>query len=397
MIWVRKAFVFLLSLVLFVSLASAALSYSTNQNLTHTAKLETWLGQSHVYDSVVNNALNDAQQNSSNDAGAGRVSLSDPAVVSAVKSVFSPSVIQQYTTTFLNSNYAWLQGKTGQPDFRIDLTPAKQKLAQQIGQDVQTRIAGLSPCTAAQLSQLQSTLSSDPLSLPCRLPDLSAQTAGQQAAKQIAGSSDFLNNPVITASSINPNGGNQGQPYYQRLSRAPKLYQLNQKLPIIFAVLAILCILGILWLSPTRRRALRRLGWVLLASGLVLVIFKFAADSLFGRVENKIFSNSNIGQLQKSLTSFIHFVESQLVKTDMVFGLAFLILAIIILAYIWFTRNRYGNPRPKSGAVEPVAPGTVFSGEPDADAAPRKPPVPPLKRPRPPIATHPPKRPRLIQ
>jgi hypothetical protein len=397
MIWVRKATVLVLSVVLFICLVAGTLSVSANLNLGQPGKLETWLNQGNVYTSLVTNELQTAQQNASNDAGAGRVSLSDPAVANTVKGVFSPAVVSQYATTFLNSNYAWLQGKTAQPDFRIDLTGTKQKLADQLGQLVKARVAGLAPCTSVQLTQIQATLNSDPLTLPCGLPGLSAATAGQQVTKQIASSSDFLNNPVLTAATLSPNGGSNGRPYYQRLAQLPKLYRLNQKLPVILSILALVSIIGILVLSLTRRRALRRLGWVFLASGIVLVAFKFAADSLANQVQKKLFSNSNLDQLQKSLTSFTRQVEAHLVKIDLIAGVTLLVLALLILLYLWFTRGKTGGPKPKPGAPEPVRPGTVFKGDPDeAEPATPRPPIPPLKRPPTPVS-RPPKRPRLIQ
>ena len=275
-------------------------------------------------------------------------------------------------------------GQDPTPQFTIDLTGSKQKLAQQVGAAAQDRVAGLQACSAAQLAQLQATLTTDPLTIPCLLPDLSAQTAGTQVTKQIAESKDFLNNPVITANSINPNGNNQGQPYYQKLRHLPKLYRLNQKLPLILGVLAILSILAILFLSLTRRRGLRWIGAALLASGIVLILFKLAADSLSNHIDKKIFSNSNLSQLQTSLTNFLHLLEAQLVKLDPWAGLAMVILGIILIIA---TRGRGAKQRVPKAAPEP----TVTEEEP---ANRPRPPIPPLKRP--PTAP-PPKRPRLIQ
>jgi hypothetical protein len=392
MVWVRKAVVYLLSLVLFISLIGGALAVSTNMNLTHTDKLETWLSQSHFYSSVVDNTLHDAQQSASNDSGAGRVSLNDPQVQQAVKSVFSTTVLQQYATTFLNSNYDWLNGKTATPEFRIDLTASKQKLAQQIGQNVKTRLTGLQACSAAQLAQLQITLNSDPLTIPCQLPGITPQTAADQVTKQIAGSSDFLNNPVITAKALDPSGGQQGQPYYQKLSSLPKLYRLNLKLPWIFGGLVLISMLGILFISLSRRRGLRLIGFALLAAGLVLIVVKFVSDTVFNQLEKKVFNNSSIGQLQHSLTDFLHRLESQLVKVDLWFGISFLALAIILLVILRLTRDKSGRPKakvppkPKPSSSTDVSSGGQGSGE--------RPPLPTLKRP---VSTPPAKRPRLIQ
>lgn len=388
MVWVRKGVVHLLSLVLLISLVYGAFAVSANLNLTHPDKLETWLNQSNVYGSLVTNALKDAQKSASNDVGAGRVSLSDPAVEQAVQSVFSPGLLQQYTDTFLKANYAWLDGKTAAPDFTIDLTSAKQQLAQQIGQAAQTRVAGLPACSAAQLAQLQTTLNTDPLSIACRPPSLTPQTAAQQATAQITSSRDFLNHPIITASQINPNGGKQSQPYYQKFSSAPKVYRLARKLPWIFGGLSLLSILGIIFIAPRRRKGVRRVGIVLAIAGFLLVATKFVADSAFNRLEKKLFANTNISQLQQSLTTFLHRLETQLVKVDLWSGIACLALAVAVCATLWFTRQKSG--KIKSGGPQPPgAKDDTQAGEPAGQED--RPPLPVFKQPERP------KRPRLIQ
>lgn len=383
MIWVRKGIVHLLALLLLISLVYGAFAVSANVNLSHPQKLETWLGQSNFYDSVVNNVLDIAQKSASNDVGAGRVSLSDPLVRQTVKSVFSPQLLKQYTDTLLTSNYAWLEGKTSSPQFTIDLTSAKQKLAQQVGAAVQAHVASLPTCSSAQLAQLQTTLNTDPLSIPCLLPGLTPQIAAAQASAQITGSSNFLNNPVITANALNPNGSNQGRPYYQKLSSAPKLYRWGIKLPWIFGGLALLSTIGIVFIAPRKRKGVRRVGVVLLLAGVILVAVKFAADTVFNWLEKRLYSHSSIGQLQQSLTDFLHRLETQLVKVDFWFGIAFLVLAVLLLATLWFTRQKAG------GASTPGTPGNTPND--DITDESDKPPLPVLKQPPQP------KRPRLIQ
>ena len=390
MIWVRKGFVHLLSLVLLVSLVGGAAAVSAKINLTHPKKLETWLSQGNFYSSVVTNVVHNTQQSASNDTGAGRVSLSDPTFQQAVRSVFTPQLMQQYTNTILNSNYAWLEGKTASPQFTIDLTSAKHKLAQQVGQTVETRLTGLNLCSGAQLAQLQATLNSDPLSIPCQLPTLSPQAAGTQATAQINGSGDFLNNPVITAQALNPNGSNGGRPYYQRLSAAPKLYKWGQRLPWIYGGLALLSMLGIVFIAPKRRRGLRRVGIVVLEAGIILVAAKFVADTVFNRVEKRIFNNSSVGQLQQPLTDFLHRLEIQLVKVEFWFGIAFLVVGVLLLGILWFTRHK---PAKTAKRPKPDKSDGPSSGDSKTD---ERPPLPVFKQPPRPNSNRP-RPPRLIQ
>jgi hypothetical protein len=391
MIWVRKGLVHLLSLLLLLSLIGVAGATSASLNLTHPTKLEAWLDQSNFYNSLVTSELHDAQQSATNDIGAGRVSLGDPTVQSAVRAVFTPQLLKQYTGTVLNSNYAWLEGKTSSPTFKIDLTQDKQQLAQQVGQSVQARLDDLPPCSAAQLAQLQTTLDSDPLSIPCLLPTLTPQAAAAQVTTQITESSDFLNNPVITAASPNPSGHNKAQPYYQRLSVAPKLYRWGQRLPSILGGVALVSVIGIFFIAPTRRRALRRIGVVLLEAGIVLLVVKFVSDTIFNRLENHIFNSSNGTQLQHALTDFLHRLESQLIKVDLWFAIGFIVVAVLILGRLWLTRDKSPKspqpPRPSKNDGPSVSTG---GGRPAVQPGNNQP-LPPFKQPPRP------KRPRLIQ
>ncbi|HSW85233.1 MAG TPA: hypothetical protein VLF79_01280 [Candidatus Saccharimonadales bacterium] len=403
MIWVRRTIVALLSLILLFALVSEASAVSGKINLSNPQKLETWLAQSNFYHSIVANSLKNAQLSASNDQGAGRISLNDAAVQQTVNSIFTPAVLQSYANTIIDGNYAWLQGKTPTPVFTVDLRPAKQKLAEQINQVVKDRVASLPACTPEQLAQLQSTLNTDPLSVPCKLPTMDPETAGKQAAFQISSSESFLNNPVITANTINPNGKTSGKPYYKQLSSLPKAYTWSQRAPWILGGIALLCTLGILFIAPRKRFGLRRLGIVLVIAGIILIIIKFLYDATFNKVEDHVFNNANVGEIQKSLTDFSHHVEAQLVRIDLWFGIAFVLIGSIILIVLWATRpkppTKLQGPKPgdtiKPSDNKPVSnqsappPTRPVSGSPTpAPTVPsQRPPLPVLKsqpRPRPP-------------
>ncbi len=373
MIWLRKGVVHLLSLILLLSLLGAALSTSANSAFSHPAKIETWLSQSNVYSHFVGYVTDQAQKSTGGNASS--VALTDVVVQQAANSSFAPQTLQQDVNTFLNSNYSWLESKTSTPSFTIDFTTEKQNFAQTVGKYVTTYLAGLPVCTNAQLAQLAAATNNDPLSLSCRPASLGAQTEGQQITQQLSSSSSFLSNPVITANNINPTHSHQSdQPYYQKLSKAPQLYRAAIHLPLASAVLAILSAVGIFFIAPRRRRGLRRIGEVFLVAGVLLVALKFGADKAFKHFESRIFNSSSVGQLQQSLTDFAHRLESQLVKVDLWFGIAFLIVAIICFGTLFATKQR----GPKALRPEKLAP------LPDAAVAatPAAPPTPRSKPPR---------------
>jgi hypothetical protein len=347
MLFVRKAFVFLLSVILFLTLLAGALAFSISIALSHPEKLESWLSESGLYSNFVSNALNQAGASQNTSSQSGGVSLSNPVVKQAAESTFSPTLLQSYADTILNSNYAWLEGKTPTPAFSINLSSAKATFAQNVGQYAQAKLESLPVCTKIQaLSQP----TSDPLSLTCRPSVLNPAVAGEQVTQQLL-SSNFLNNTVITASNLSPSHGASSQPYYEKLSFAPKIYGLATKLPWVIGAFAALCAIGIIFTSTLKRRGLRHIGIVLILAGLVLMIIKFAANDALTRIESMIFNKASIGPLQSSLTIFAHKAVSQLVSVDMYFGAAFIFLAIVIFLVLIFIHRSVGKPTSYAKAV----------------------------------------------
>lgn len=323
--WLRRSFVHLLSFLLLVGLLGGALTTSAKLNLSHPDKIEGWLDQSQLYDHFVNGIIEQSDKETFS-GQSGSVSLSDAAVQKAVRSAFPPQLLKQNVDTFLESNYAWLEGKTAIPEFKIDLTGAKQNFAEQVGQYVRVYTAGLPGCTPAQLIALQGQ-QVDPLSAACRPSTITPEAAGTEVTRQLANSGDFLSDPVVTARTINPE--KNSQPYYEKLHHLPRVYQLAGKLPLVFGILSLVSAIGILFIAFEKRTGLRRIAIMLAISGIGLIGIKVIADSAMTRVEQKVFNTANNGQLQQSLTDFAHHVETALVKTDLLFGIGFIVLAVV--------------------------------------------------------------------
>lgn len=358
MIWLRRGFIQFLSLLLLVTLLGTALSTSANYTLGKPKKVEDMLAQSKLYDHFVTYTADQAKKTEGDNDQTGSVSLSDAAVLAAAKSAFPAQLIQKSVNTFLESNYAWLEGKTATPSFNIDLSSQKQTFAQKVGDYVKTYSATLPVCTPAQAVQEQGV---DPLAATCRPAELSPDTIGAQVTQRLGTTGDFLSNPIITAQSVNPKGNTQSQPYYSKLSHLPKLYQFGQKLPYIFAVLSVLTAVGVVFASFSRRKGLRRVGIILLIAGIVLVLAKFSGDFVFKRIENHAFNSSSVGQLQQSLTDFAHRVESSMVKIDVWFGVLYLLLALVILGVMLKTRQPGENTAAAGDSEADTAAGTENS------------------------------------
>ena len=342
----RKLLLVLLGVVLFGSLLGVALSTSSVLTIHNQQKIEKWLGESKIYDHFVSNAVKQGQ------AAVGSVSesddvtsLGDTAVQDAAKIAFSQELVQKSINTVITSNYAWLEGKTDTPEFKINLTDAKQSFAEQVGAYVTANMASLPVCTNVQLLQMQNT---DPLSATCRPSNVDPKTAGQQVTQQILDSDELLSNPILTAQTINPDPASQNDPYYEKFSQLPKAYQFSAKLPYIFGALILLSSTVLILLYKPRKRGVRWTAVILTITGILLVSTKFTSDIAFSQFEDRLFNSASDGEVQKSLTSFVHQVQSASTTIQMYFGIGFLVLAIILFIV---SRNRKGI-----GPTEPNLP-----------------------------------------
>ncbi len=347
--WVRRILVYLLSIVLVVSLLGIALSTSIRLSLSHPSKIGGWLDQSNLYANLVTTITDQAQTAIENNVSGG-ASISKTVVRQAAQSAFPPSLLKQDTQTFINSNYAWLEGKIATPNFKVDLSSAKQKFATQVAESsVAAHFTSLPTCTAAQTLQLQSA---NPLLLSCRPLGISVQTAAAQISQQVASTGGFLSNPVITANTFGTKGQNGNRPYYEKLSKLPRAYQLTQKLPWILGIVALLSITGIIFWSRSKRVGLRRIAIAFLVGGFLLVADKVATDAAFNKLKDKALNGVNNHQVQQSLTSFVHYVEAALVKIDLWFGVVYITLAVICFAILLLTHNRRSKPGKGTAPTE---------------------------------------------
>lgn len=385
--------VIVFSVILFVGLLVFAFSTSSNSTFTNRHKVEAWLGDSNLYGAFVENAINQADQTAGTDQSGG-VSLSDTAVKQAAEQSFSSTVLENDVSVFLNANYAWLKGQTGKPAFRVDLSSAKQNFANKVGVYVTTYLKGLPACTAAQSANIN-TQTADPLALQCLPHGLNPHSVGTEVTQQIATSTQFLSSSVITADNINPGSTDlQMKPYYQRFSTLPSLYQLAVKIPWVAAVVSLLSLVAVIWVSRNKRKGIKVVAIIFALAGLVMVLTKLMMDHVFSVAEKHIFNSSSVGQLQKALTVFMHHAETQLVRVDLWFGVGYLMAALALVLALVFTRKRglripkpLQNLMPSDNAPEGEGGSQAPEAEDETETA----------RPKPTPKPRPPRPPRLVQ
>jgi hypothetical protein len=339
MTWLRKLIVRSFSSLLLLALVGGAVSYILNAAFSTPVKIEQWLGQGQLYENIVAMGVN--QINSVNDSGAGglaSINADDPLVQQAIRDSFPKPLLTQSIATFLDANYAWLQGKTNKPQFRIDLTAPTAAFAKQISQSVADHLAGVPNCTRQQLAQLVTT---DLLHIVCRPAGISPTFAATLIEQQIA-ASDYAAHPVITADTLNPTQGGitKTKPYYQAVSFLPTTYKIAQKLPLVFAGLGLFSLAGLFVAAPNRRKVWQILARVLIVASLLLSIGRVVYDISFNKLQNQFFNNTTAGQLQQYVSDVAHQAINYITHLDLLGGAVYLFLAVMIIIGLLLTRKK---------------------------------------------------------
>lgn len=350
----RKGTVHVLAVILLVSLLGGAIATSISYNFSQPQKLESWLAESKIYDSVVTTALDKAQLSARKTGNISSVSFKNPEVIQAAQEALPTDFLQKSVNEFLDANYSWLEGKQSTPQFSIDISAQKTAFTKSLVEQVFIKLSSTPVCTPAQLAQLQIPV--DPLAINCRPANLDPKVEATTVAKEVM-TGDFLSKTTYTAQSLSSD--KQSKPYYEKLSSAPKLYRLGLQLPWIFTGLALIIMLGILVAAPTRRRAGRRIGYMFLAAGAILIALKFLSGYAAMQVQARVLNDTFSGDLHQPFDTLLHRIAANVTNLNLYFGVAFVVIALTIFGYLLNTRTK----QPKAVRKQPVRGSAEHQGD----------------------------------
>lgn len=341
MTWLKRFFGGLFALILFGSLLSLASSIATQRTFKNPDQIKTWLVQSKIYEKLVPAALTVAQEDTTKSNGDGSVNLKDPNVQKAAQSAFNPQVLQHSAEQLIDANYAWLNGKTSNPEFKIDLTEPKQAFAEQVGKNTEQRLSKLTVCTAQQQAALQIPI--ETLTVTCRPASLDPKTEGQRVTNEIL-KGDFLSNPVITQDTFGRNTNDpKTTPYYKSATQAPLLYKISKYAPYVFGLLILLSALIIIFTAPTKRKGWRRVAGLFLSAGIILVITRFTSEFSLKQLEKLQPNTDLIKQLKDPANFLIEKIAGVYWNTFFIVGITLIATSFIIFLTAWLT-NRGQKP-----------------------------------------------------
>jgi hypothetical protein len=251
---------------------------------------------------------------------------------------FTQSAFRQDINQIIDGNYSWLEGHSATPSFSIEVNSIKVSFANQVANYVKQHLSNLPACTEAQALEMANV---GPLSLTCVPNSVNPSQAATQIANEIDDSNLLISTPVITANNlkaINHSGG----AYYTKLSKAPKVYKWANRVPLFLILIDVILAAAIIFLLG-KRKGLRRVGVVLIVSGLLLVIVRLCSNKILSKIDSHINTSSSLGSLKSAFLNIASLIEKSLVKTDLKFGLIYIVLGAILISILLILKKGIGG------------------------------------------------------
>jgi hypothetical protein len=299
--------------------------------------IESALQQSGMYDSVVKNVVQKQSQRPENDINASSIPLNNEGVSAAIQSAIPPATVRANTEKAINSIYDWVHGKTKTPDFRIDLSEQRSTAIGSIGSIIRSRAEGLPVCTSVSATP-QTT--EELFSATCRPANVSVETLVAQVEKQAK--EDLPIDTTFTANSLKYK---DGQPLFDRLNKVPKYHHYYIFSLFILPALIILSAVGVIFASRTRRGGVRRISVTFITTGIYSLAIALLALWAINHFTKDIPSSSTADTqvIASKLVDVVKILATDLRKWWLGFGAGYVLLGIIGLLVVHFTKPRAGK------------------------------------------------------
>ena len=308
------------SLVVLLLLAVGGFSWL--MTFGRPATVKSWFDESGLYAKAPEVLLAELAKNP-DDA---ELPLDDPEVRAAIKSAFSPAELKKLNENLIDGIYRWLEGKVVQPDFRLDFTPARDKLVSSLTDYAQRRLKALPACGRNNLPPPDD----DIFTLECLPPRTNVDAEVAKELEKVKNSGQ-LADPIFTVEDLG-----EGQSSFKDLESAPDLYKAMRWLPFVFSALVILSAGLIVWLNEDKRKAWRKIARSALITGLILllgaVVTRAVAGSLGKGMADKKDAFNTLG------VPLIRTVSNDVTRGQLWFGAIYTLGGAAI--YIWLKKTK---------------------------------------------------------
>ncbi len=311
--------------------------------------IKTALDKSNAYSTAVDSAVIGLEKQVSKPQP-GEDQHIDTAVLSkGVRTALTPQVVQNASEQFIDGVYHWLEGKSEQPDFKVDLSSAKQAFIASVTQSARERLTSLPSCTVEQLRTMDVN-EIDPLSTPCLPPGFNIDQAVQKASNDLANSEDFLDDTVITADDLGALGGKQGQKsenIFEKFSFLPKIYGLMQPVLWLTGLGLVLLALAMIFLDKDRRSGIKKVAVTLVVMGILFGVSLIAYGFIFKK------ANVNNPNTPPALVNVITQLIGQFNQALLWFVGTYIVLGTAMLVALRLTRPaKIATNDEKTNSVE---------------------------------------------
>ncbi len=338
------------SLALKLSLFSLAFIFALVSIFGTPHKIKQGLGQSGVYNQVVESAVRSASEENKN--GSDSLSLARPEIQAAAKTAITPVMIRGWAEGFIDGFYGWLEGKTAQPEFRIDLTDAKQNFIQQVADQAESRLKSLPACSVKQTIEMRGQ-NLDPFTIPCRPPvDIAAEK--QRVVADLEKGDGFLKDPVITAEDLS---ANNKQSFND--SALPENFQRLKSLPTALIFFSLLLIVAVVFLAPNKRVGFKKVFIIFLGTGVFLLLSTLIFAYLFNSAANPTDMLSKLvnikdSSLQTAVLKIIDTLFQAFNRSLILVAAIYTALGGIGLLTLNFTKPKAGNKHQHTDSSPPA-------------------------------------------
>ena len=344
--FVRKTAVGLVASLLLSLLITFGIVFGLQRVFGSPAAIKQALKASGFYQSVIPNALDQAQKDQKNQGTEQKeeIPLDKPEVRTIVQNAASPDFLQSQTEGVLDSIYAWLQGKTPKLTFAVDLATVKARLSDGVEQYAQQHLASLPRCTGRSMPNQDI----DPFNATCLPPGANVDQVAAKAKDQVL-NGDFLKDTQLTADSIKTDKEGD-KTLADDLKDVPAIYQKTNLAINILGPVLVLLALALVFLSISRRAGLKKLAILAISAGTIGAIIGVVASYALQRA-----STMATEPLQQTIFKVVQMLVNDLRNWWVGYGLALLLLGagtLVALHFVGRTAQVEPPERPKTDPSE---------------------------------------------
>jgi hypothetical protein len=320
----RKSTISLAHLLLFTSLASFGVGLAILHTFGQPGPLERALGQTNIYSDIVTNFIQSHQ-----DSTTIGIPLNIPAVQTAVQQALPNNVIEPAANQLISSVYSWMQGKTPNLAFQIDLTTARVNLANGIQQIAEQQAATLPTCSYSQLFANPALATQNPLAATCLPPGITPTIVGSDA-KQVILASKFLKSPLTPQTLGIANNNQLKLPVDKNKSVSlPHLY--HELIESLYGslVVAIASAATMIWLYRDHLKGIRRVGGTLGWVGALCLVDAFITGEIPHWLKSVTVSSSGqqvTDSLQQSITKVVTILVDEIHQWLLWYGIVLFVV-----------------------------------------------------------------------